>query len=329
MKRFFSQYWALLIPVVILLIALLFLMRNPTGGDGSFLGMADAEYVDVAAEFPGRLDTLLVHQGDTVKKGQLLGVLRTTEINAIRKQAEAAIEAASSQLKLLQKGARPEIIQNAGNIYHIAQEQYDLAQKTYQRMERLYNDSVVSGTEKDLIYFKYQAAKKEMEITRLNREMLEKGTQPEIIQTAAAILKQAEQGYELTKALTDNTRVYAPADGIISSLVIHEGEIVSIGYPMMTLQKKASYFFRFNIRQDKAAALPLGGKARVKVPGCRPEEFAVYVSSVAPSLEFANWVPVKEKGKFELRTFTIQCKPEDLTAIQGLRPGMTAALILP
>lgn len=329
MKKFFSQYWALLIPVIILLIALLFLVRNPAGNDNTFLGMVDASYVDVAAEFPGRLDTLLVESGDTVKQGQLLGVLRTTEINAIRRQAEAAIEAASSQVKLLQKGARPEIIKNAGNLYNIAQEQYNLAQKTYQRMERLYNDSVISGTEKDLIHFKYQAAKKEMEIARLNQEMLEKGTQPEIIQTATAILKQAEEGYELTKALTDNTRIYAPADGIISSLVIHEGEIVSIGYPMMTLQKNLSYFIRFNIRQDKAGALPLGAKARVKVPGCQPEEFEVYVSAVAPSLEFANWVPVKEKGKFELRTFTVECKPVDVNTIKGLRPGMTAALIIP
>lgn len=121
MKRFFSQYWALFIPIVILLIALLFLVRNPSGNNNTFLGMVDASYVDVAAEFPGRLDTLLVESGDTVKQGQLLGVLRTTEINAIRRQAEAAIEAASSQVKLLQKGARPEIIKNAGNLYNIAQ----------------------------------------------------------------------------------------------------------------------------------------------------------------------------------------------------------------
>lgn len=329
MKKFLSQYWALLIPVIILLIAVLFLLRGPSPREGTFIGMVDAAYVDVAAEFPGRLDSLLVQQGDTVQQGQLLGVLRTTEINAIRKQAEAAIEAASSQVKLLEKGARPEVIANAGNLYKIAQDQFDLAQKTYRRMERLYNDSVVSGTEKDIIYFKYQAAKKEMEIARLNQEMLEKGTQPEIIQTAAAILKQAEQGYELTKALTDNTRIHAPADGIISSLVIHEGEIVSIGYPMMTLQKNSSYFLRFNIRQDKAAALPLGAKTRVRVPGCEPEEFEACVSAVAPSLEFANWVPVKDKGAFELRTFTIELKPVNVTAIRGLRPGMTASLQIP
>lgn len=327
MKSFLKQYWALLIPVVILLAALLFLLKGNGKENTQPLGMIDAAYVDVAAEFPGRLDSLLVKQGDTVRKGQLLGVLRTTEINAVREQARAAIDAAQGQLKLLEKGARPEMVQSAGNIYKIAQDQYDLAKKTYERLDRLYRDSVVSGTERDLIHFKYQAAQKEMEIARLNQEMLQKGTQPELLQTATAILRQAEQGYELTKALSENTRIYAPADGIISSLIIHEGEIVSIGYPMMTLQKNQSYTARFNIRQDKAGRLIPGTKVRLQVPGCEPEKFDAEVTSVAPSLEYANWVPTKEKGAFELRTFTIEITPQNMNAIRGLRSGMTAALL--
>ncbi|RAJ08420.1 HlyD family secretion protein [Chitinophaga skermanii] len=329
MKQFLKNYWALFIPVVILLIALYYLMKSPAENTKQPIGMVDASYVDVAAEFPGRLDSLLVHEGDTVRKGQLLGVLRTTEIDAIRKQALAAIEAAESQVKLLEKGARPELVQSAGKLYKIAQDQYDLAQKTFQRMERLYNDSVVSGQEKDIIYFKYQAAKKEMEIARLNQQMLEKGTQPEIVQTATAILKQAQQGYELTKALTDNTRIYAPADGIISSLITHEGEIVSIGYPMMTLQKDNSYILRFNIRQDLGGKFPVGAVTKATVPGCTPEQFDVRVSTVSPSLDFANWVPTSDKGKFEMKTFTIEFKPVDLSSIKGLRPGMTAAIAIP
>ncbi|WP_315815185.1 hypothetical protein [Paraflavitalea speifideaquila] len=77
----------------------------------------------------------------------------------------------------------------------------------------------------------------------------------------------------------------------------------------MTVEKENSYILRFNIRQDIAASLQPGTNASVKVPGCNPEEFKVVVSTVAPSLTFANWVPSKEKGQFELRTFTIEFKP--------------------
>lgn len=331
MRSFFKNYWALGIPVLVLIIALLFFFRRSGGSsaENTVIGMVDAEFVDVAAGFPGRLDSLLIHQGDTVKKDQLLGVLHTTEINAVRNQAEAAIEAAQSQLKLLQSGARPEAIQAADKLYQITQDQYELMQKTYARIEKLHRDQVVSGQEKDIVYFRYQAAEKEMETARLNMQMLKNGTRPELITAAAAVLKQAEEAYTLTKSLSDKTYIRAPADGIVSSLVIEEGEIASIGYPMMTIQKPDSYFIRFNIRQDDMSKLALGTMVKMNIPGCVPETFDAKVSKVSPSLTFANWVPVQEKGKFELRTFTVECKPVNQPALQGLRPGMTAAMQMP
>lgn len=329
MRAVLKNYWALLIPIAILIVALVFFVKKPAAADKSVIGMVDADYVDVAAEFPGRLDSLLVKQGDTIRKGQLLGVLRSTEINAIRNQAEAAIDAAKGQLTLLQKGARPEAIKAADNLYNITQQQYELMQKTYQRMQNLFNDDVISGQEKDLVYFKLQAAKKEMETAKLNMDMLQQGSRPELITTAAAIVRQAEQGYELTKALSDNTYIHAPSDGIITSMVIEEGEIVAIGYPLMTIQKPATYHITYNIRQDDMKDFPLGGKFKMRVPGCDPESFDAEVSKVSPSLTFANWVPVKDQGKFELRTFTVDLKPIHQTDIRGLRPGMTASMILP
>lgn len=330
MKDFIRNYWAITIPVAVVVIALFFFLKgNPSDGEDTLVGMVDASSVDVAAEFPGRLDSLLVNQGDTVKSGQLLAVLRTNEIDAIKAQALAGIDAAKSQLDLLKQGARPELVEATSKLYQISEEQYKLFSNTYQRMNNLYKSDVISGQEKDIFYFKYQASKKEMETAKLNLQMLEKGTRPEIIRSANAIVKQAEQAYELTKALGDNTKVYAPADGVVSSLVIHQGEIVSIGYPMMTIEKKNSALLRFNVRQDKGHLLKPGASARVTVPGCTPETFEVKVSSVSPTLEFANWVPVKERGQFELRTFTIEVKPDPSTRIDGLRSGMTASLKLP
>ncbi|SDJ58355.1 HlyD family secretion protein [Pedobacter sp. ok626] len=328
MKKIIKNYWALLIPILVVIVALFFFLAGNKDED-DLIGMVDASSVDVAAEFPGRLDSLLVKQGDTVKAGQLLAILRSNEIDAIKSQALAAIDAAKGQQELLTQGARPELIEATSKLYQISEEQYKLFNTTYQRMERLYNADVISGQEKDVFYFRYQAAKKEMETAKLNLQMLKNGTRPEILKTANAIVKQAEQAYELTKALGDNTKVHAPAEGVISSLVTHQGEIVSIGYPMMTIEKKNSSFLKFNIRQDKAKDLRVGSLAKVTVPGCEPETFEVKVSSISPTLEFANWVPAKDKGQFELRTFTIEFKPENLSAIKGLRSGMTASLILP
>lgn len=329
MKQFLKNYWALLIPVIVLLVAILFLFRRSGSGNEMPIGMVDATTVDVAAEFPGRLDSLFVKQGDTVTRGQLLGVLRTNEIEAIRGQALAAVEAAKGQLELLQQGPRRELVSATGKLYQIAEDQYELFSKTYERMERLYNADVISGQEKDVFFFKYQAAQKEMETAKLNLEMLQKGTRPELLKSANAILQQAEQAYELTKALKENTRIHSPANGVITSLVIHEGEIVSIGYPIMSVEKEHSFILRFNIRQDMVDRFKPGATATVKVPGCEPDVFDVTVTAVSPSLTFANWVPSKDKGQFELRTFTIEFKPSQPGQVKGLHSGMTASLQLP
>lgn len=327
MKNFIKNYWAMSIPLVILIIALLFLFSSNSSNEDQVIGMVEAEFVDVAATFPGKVDSLLVQKGDTVQQGELLAILRTTEINVIKKQALAAIEAAQSNLDLLENGPRTESIKSAQNLYEIAQHQYDLVEKTYQRMLDLYQNQVISGQEKDLIYFKYQAAKKEMEMAQLHLQMLHKGSRPEMIKAAAAILKQAEQAYALTDAIAENTHIKAPVSGIITSLITHAGEIVAMGYPMMSVQKKNSFYVQFNIRQDHINRLQKGTKVTLHIPGCQPEMIDAIVSEIAPALEFANWVPEQGSGQFELRTFNIQCTP--VGEVKGLRPGMTAALQLP
>lgn len=327
MKKFIKNYWALSIPLVILIIALLFLFKKSSPNQNRVIGMADADFTDVAASVPGRLDSLMVHQGDTVQQGQLLAVLTATEINIVKDQALSAITTAQSQLDLLKSGPGTESIQASNNLYQIAEEQYKLANVTYQRMLNLYQDSIISGQEKDMMYFKMQAAKKEMEMARLHQQSLEKGSRPEMIQAATAILNQAEKAYDLSNAIAKHTRIYAPVAGVISTLVIHQGEVVAVGYPMMTIQKSNSYFIQFNVRQDQMKNLQKGDKVQLTIPGCQPEVVAAVVNDVVPALSFANWVPQEESGKFELRTFTIKCKPT--VDVQGLRPGMTAALNLP
>lgn len=325
MKKFIKNYWAFSIPLVVLIIAISFLLgqKNKNQTDRT-IGMVEANFTDVASEIPGRLDSLLVKQGDTVKQGDLLAIIKGNEINAIQKQALASITAAQSQLELLNHGARPEAIKSAENLENIAAHQYTLVQKTYNRMLNLYKDGVISGQEKDMAAFKLQAAKKELSTARLHLQSLKNGSRPEAIKSAEAVLKQAKEAYNLTNSIANNTRIYAPVSGIISSSIAEQGEVVNIGYPMMTIQKKHSLFIQFNIRQDKINNYNIGTIVHLNVPGCTPQEFNGKVKHISPALTFANWVPEEASGNFEMRTFTIKVTPVE--HVKGLRPGMTVAL---
>lgn len=105
--------------------------------------------------------------------------------------------------------------------------------------------------------------------------------------------------------------------------------MVNAGYPMMTIQKDDSFFVKFNLRQNQMAKIDKGNMVTMKIPGCIPETVKGKVSELAPALGYADWVPEKQNGEFELRTFQIKVKPENPKAIKGLRSGMTAQLILP
>ncbi len=330
MKKFLTRYWTLFVPVVVLVVAFFFLIKKSGQPDEDIvIGMADAEFISISSTIPGKLDSLPVHEGDTVKENQLLAVLGSTEVNSFQQQALLNLDAATTQLELLKKGTRPELIGMARNLYQVAQQQYEVAMQTNLRIENLYNKQVISGEERDLIQLQYMASKHEMESAKMNLEMLQKGNQPELIKAAQIGVQQAEQGLLLTRTISEDARIFSPAEGIISSVVIHKGEFVSIGYPIITLMKKNTQFIRFNIRQNRMKGIVTGKVLNVTMPGCDPESFAVRVSHIEPSLEFADWVPVKESGTFELRTFTVEFALVNPASILGFRPGMTASLILP
>lgn len=331
MKNFVKNYWAVFIPIVVLAAALIYLLKEKSADtpNDAVIGMVDAEFVDVSASLPGRVLDIPVKEGDEVKEGQTIAQMKTSEIETIQSQVADAVEIARNQLDKVNRGVEPEVMASAKNLQQIAQQQMDLMSKTYSRFQNLYSEGVVSGQERDVIYFKYKAAQKELETAKLNVQLLERGNNKEMKNSAQAILNQAHNAEKLTQEIKDNASLKAPVSGTISTIVSKKGEMVNAGYPMMTIQRDDSFFVKFNLRQNQMAKINKGSMVSMKIPGCIPETMKGRVSELAPALGYADWVPEKQNGEFELRTFQIKVKPENFKNIKGLRSGMTAQLILP
>ncbi|WP_312176388.1 HlyD family secretion protein [Chryseobacterium sp.] len=331
MKNFIKNYWAVFIPVAVLAAALIYLLKEKSADTpkDAVIGMVDAEFIDVSASLPGRVLDIPVKEGEDVKEGQTVAQMKTSEIETIQSQVADAVEIARSQMDKVDRGVEPEVLASAKNLQQIAQQQMDLMSKTYSRFQNLYSEGVVSGQERDVIYFKYKAAQKELETAKLNVQLLERGSNREMRNSAQAILNQAQKAEKLTQEIKDNASLKAPVSGTISTIVSKKGEMVNAGYPMMTIQKDDSFFVKFNLRQNQMAKIDKGSMVTMKIPGCIPETVKGKVSELAPALGYADWVPEKQNGEFELRTFQIKVKPENPKAIKGLRSGMTAQLILP
>ncbi len=331
MKNTFVKYWAALIPIFILLITSLFLLFKKSKSTDSGLkitGMVDAEFIDVSASLPGRIDRIFVHEGDEVKEGQALANMKDEELQTIQQQALDAVTITENTEQLAIRGAAPEVVQATRNLQKIAEDQMHLMEKTYTRFSNLYREGVVSGQEFDLVKFRYQAAQKELETAKLNVQLLEKGGNQETKNQAKALVNQAKNAEKLSQQVREKLVIKAPISGSISSLISHAGEMVNAGYPMMTIQKSNSFLVSFNLRQDQMSKVEKGKLVQIKIPGVTPELISARVSELAPALGYADFVPENQKGQIQLRTFKITCKPIDINKIKGLRVGMTAELIL-
>ena len=310
------------IPVIIVIIGIvLLIMRLNKPKPIIFIGICETTEVNVSSEIPGRIDSILVEKGEMVKKGQVLYTLETDIMDAKMGQAGGVVEAASSLVEKAEKGAREEEIQAARNQYEMAKSQFEFARKTYHRFQLLFADSIISRQEMDELEFKYNAAREQMEAAKAIYDMARKGAREEDIKAAKGMLMQAENVYNEAEAFYRQLRIISPVSGEISAQIAEEGEVMGAGYPVLTVQIPEKIHVIINVREDFLHRFEKGNVISGEVPGLLYEDFDFQVTYIAPLADFADWVPTREKGELDLKSFEIHLKPVE--KIEGLRPGMT------
>lgn len=320
-----KQTYVLYIPAAVVVIALIFLaIKFLAPSKEVITGMVEATEVDVAAKIPGRVDSVLVHEGDRVAKGQVLATLTTKEVNAKLEQARGVMEAAKARMEMAQNGARPEEKEAVEKQYQQAKYQFELAEKTFNRVQAVFADSVVSPQERDEVEFKYQAAKEQMDAARARYDMVMKGARSEEIRAAEALYHQAENTYNEATAYQEEARLASPLDGEVRKRIIDPGEIVAAGYPVLTVLDTRDVWVVVNLREDQMAAVSMDKVVTGRVPALGGKQFDFRVSYIAAMADFATWKATNQKGDFDLKTFEIRFRPQ--TQIEGLRPGMTVRL---
>lgn len=316
---------ALLIPVIIIVVAVLMLIfRRDKGEENILLGMFEAPTVNVSSLIPGRVKEVLVDEGDSVQKGQLVFTMETKIMDAKVGQAEGLVKAAESVVKRAKKGAREEEKRALRNQYEMARSQYEFAEKTYRRFQVLYADSIISQQEMDEMTFKYNAAKDAMDAAKALYDMAENGARREDIEAAEATYQQAKNVYEEAMAFYEQLDIRAPVAGLVSSKIAEEGEVMAPGFPVITLMLPEKIYAVLNVREDKLPSFRKGARLKGTVPGLGGEEIELVVSYIAVMPDFATWTPTKNKGEFDLKTFEVRLKP--VKQYPGLRPGMTVRI---
>ena len=308
-----------LIVSVILIILIIFTVKN--NNQMIIQGEIDTKTVDLSSKIAGRVKEIKVQKGDTVKKGDILVILDTPEIEAKSAQADAAVELAQSKELEVYNGARSEQRAMALNTLNRAKSDLALAEKTYHRVKNLNAEGVVSNQKADEAYTLYQKSKQDVLVAQNNYNMLENGSRYEDKLMASANVKKAKSTKSEVQSYLNENIIKSPIDGQITELSVEEGELVGAGYTIITVVDLNDNWAVFNLREDMLPKIKMGTEFFVKVPATGKTPIKVKVDYISAMGNFATWRATKIRGEFDLKTFEIHARPVETNP--DLRAGMS------
>lgn len=293
----------------------------------TFQGQMQMQQTSIAAKVPGRISNILVTEGDRVEKGQQLIEMDPPEINAKINQAQAAKQAAQSQLDKAINGARPQEIAQARAAWQANKAAADLAANTYERIDRLYKEGLMSRQKRDEAYAQYLATQDQTEAARLQYDIALEGTRSEDEAAAAAQVAQADAKLEEALVAKDEANLQSPIAGLVDDVIVNAGEVVGQGVPLLTLVDTDDQWVVLNVTESFLNHFTIGKQFTGTIPALRlssseqPQsmQFTVYATSVLS--DFATWRPTNNDDGFDVRTFEIKARPTNPDS--RVRSGMS------
>jgi len=179
-------------------------------------GQIEMREYDLSSKIAGRIEWINVDEGDEIKNGDTLMKLTDREIRAKFLQAEGSVESAKAQLNMLKAGSRKQEIEMARQSYESASSQFDLAEKTYIRLQEMFKEKLLSSQELDVVYQKYQSAKAQKEATSLQLNLAIEGARTEQKDMASGQLVRAIESLNEVGIYLDESYIISPINGLVS-----------------------------------------------------------------------------------------------------------------
>ena len=289
-------------------------------------GQIEATEIRISGKLPGRIDTFLVKEGQNVKMGDTLVVINSPEAWAKFQQVNALEDIAKYQNKKIDDGTREQIVRSVEELWNKSKSDLQLAKVTYNRVQNLYRDSVVTSQRKDEVEAMYKAAVAAERAAYEQYQMAVDGAQKEDKESAASMVNAARSTVEEVSALLVDARLTAPENGQIATIFPKRGELVAPGTPIMNLVVMDDIHVVLNVREDLMPQFKMEGTFVADVPAINKKgiEFKIYY--ISPLGSFATWKSTKQTGSYDLRTFEIHARPTQ--KVDDLRPGMSILLTL-
>jgi multidrug resistance efflux pump len=287
-------------------------------------GTVEARNVRVGSKIGGRIDKVLVREGDRVTVGQVLITFEDQELRASLEQSRAAAEkvrrgyrpeeiaearAAALQAKAeyeqRKNGYRPEEIAAAEAELSRAKAEETRARLDFQRYDALAKKDLVSKQQHDAAEANWRMALAQQQSAQEKLDQLKRGYRPEEIAAAEARYLQAQANlvkvehgnrredienakaaYSYEEARFQERRVLAPATATVEVLDVRPGDIVAPNTPVATLLESDQIYVRIYVPETQIGRVQVGQKAEVRVDSFPKTAFEGVVEQINQQAEF-------------------------------------------
>ena len=283
-------------------------------------GQIDVEEYRVSSKVPSRVLHIYVKEGDYVNVGDTLAILEAPELTAKATQAQGAIDAATALSNMANNGARKEQIQGAYELWQQAKASKEIAEKSYNRVQRLFDEGVMTAQKRDEAFAMYKASEAQEKAAKSQYDMAVNGARAEEKAAAQGQVKAFSGQMDEVKVYEKETIQIAPIAGEVSTIYPKVGELLGSGSPIMTISIMDDLWGAFNMREDQLKGLKKGDTFTAYLPAF-DKEIEMKVSSIKDQGSYATWKATKSNGQFDMKTFEVKARP--IKKFDGLRPGMS------
>ena len=305
--------------VIVGLIGFFLLDRDPE----IIQGEVEVSEYRVSSKVPGRILELRVKEGDYVHVGDTLAILDAPEVRAKKTQAQSAEDAAAAMSDMARAGARQEQVSGAYQLWQQAKAGLEIAQKTYERVQRLYDEGVMTAQKRDEALANYKALQAQEKAAKSQYDMAMNGARRQEKRAAQAQVTRARGAVQEVQSYLRETVQISNVEGEVSSIYPRVGELVGTGSPIISISVMSDLWGVFNVREDKLNGLKIGDTFTAFVPAFN-KELKMKVFYIKDEGSFAVWKATKANGQYDLKTFEVKARPEEV--FEGLRPGMSLVI---
>ena len=305
--------------MIVAVIGLLAIDRDPD----MIQGQVEVSEYRVSSKVPGRILELRVKEGDYVKAGDTLAILDAPEVRAKMEQAQSAENAAAALELKAQNGARKEQIQGAFSVLQQAKAGFEIAEKSYNRVQRLFDEGVMSAQKRDEAFANYKAMEAQMKAAQSQYDMAVNGARMEDKMAASAQVGRAKGAVQEVNSYIHETVQIAQKEGEVTDIYPKVGELVGTGSPIMSIAMMDDMWGSFNIREDQLNGMQVGTEFMAFVPAFN-KEVKMKVYHLKDQGSFAVWKATKANGQYDLKMFEVKARPVE--KMEGLRPGMSLVI---